>query len=406
MSRAFPPRVGVILAAATAVMAGLGLAVAFRGPRLALPPVAALPAAADPAVALAIEAAEEAVRRAPDSASAWGELALVLVANGEDDAAVACFREAATRDTRSWRWPSFAATILGRRDPQAALADVDAAIERDPLAVWPRLRRAEWRAALGRPEARADFDAVLAAEPGHARARLGLARLLVAGDSAREALEILAPARDHPSTRRSARELAASVAARRGDTAAAAALLAEAAGLPPDAPWADDPLDAELPQHVHGKRGLIALVERMERDGSIDRAGALTRRLETEHRDVWLFVEGRLRAGRGDLPAAERAFREALSLDPGAVEVHTALAGVLAEEGKVEEAAQALRDLLRLEPAHGPAWLALGRLLLPNDRPAARAALRSAAAYMPASEEARKELSAAEAGDAVESDDR
>jgi len=161
-----------------------------------------------------------------------------------------------------------------------------------------------------------------------------------------------------------------------------------------------------LPEHVHGKRGLVALVERLEAAGALDRAGALTRRLETEHRDVWLFVEGRLCAGRGDLPAAERAFREALDLDPDAVEIRVALAGVLERQGRAADAVTVLRDLLRIEPAHGPAWLDLGRLLLPTDPEAARAALRSAVAYMPASDEARRALADASVGPVEEPDRR
>ena len=397
MNRRIAPKSVAAIAAAVAALTGLGLVLSLRGPRRALPDVATLPAAADPAVAAAIRAAEDAVVRSPDSGAAWGELALVLAANGEDDAAVAGFREAAVRDTRSWRWPYFAAVILGRRDPQAALADVDDAIGREPRAVWPRLRRAEWLATLGRPGARADFEAVITAEPGHARARLGLARLLVAGDSSSEALDVLGPVRDHPAVRREARELAAAAAVRRGEREEAGALLAEAARLPADAPWPGDPFDAAVPEHVHGKRGLLALVGRLERDGDLDRSAALTRRLETEHRDVWLFVEGRLRAERGDLPAAERAFREALALDPGALETRSALADVLVAQARAAEAADVLRDLLRIEPAHGPGWLALGRVLLPIDPPAALAALRTAVAYMPASDDARRALADASA---------
>lgn len=405
MSRRSPPMVAAILAAAALVVAGLSLP--LRGPRIPLPDLAALPAAADPAVASALEAAADAVRHAPDSASAWGELGLLLVANGEDDTAVRCFHEAAARDTRSWRWPFFAAATLGRRDPQAALADIDAAVDRDPRGTWPRLLRAEYRAAVGRTdEAADDFEGVTEVEPGNARARLGLARVLVATGAGESALERLGPTREDPTTRRQSRELAAAVAARRGDGPAARSLLAEAAALPPDAAWPDGPFESELPGHVHGKRAILALVDRLERDGALERAGALTRRLEAGHRDVWLFVEGRLCAKRGDLPAAERAFREALSLDPSALETRSALAEVLAAQGERGEAAAELRELLRLEPAHGPSWLALGRLLLPTDREAALDALRAAAAYMPASEDARRALADVSASPAEEPDRR
>jgi len=393
---AMPPRARIAVVA-TLLVAAVGIGVWLRPAAAPLPDLSLLRASDDPAVVMAVDQAAAQVERTPGSAPAWGELGLVLRAHGDDDGAVACFMAAADRDGRSWRWPFFAAVILAPRAPDEAVALAGAALARDPQAVWPRLLRGEWLATLGRTaEARADFEAVVQAEPGQARARLGLARVLVASGNDDDALGTLRAVRDDPTVRRAAREIAAAAAARAGSGPEAARLLEEAAALPPDAPWPDDPLATELPRHVHGKRGLIALVERLERDGALDRAKALTRRLESEHPDVWHFIEGRLLAAAGNRSGAEEAYRAALAIDPGAVEVHWALARLLAEWGKRDDATAALTALLRLEPTHGPACLALGRLLLRDDREGAIVALRSAVAYMPASEEARRELADAE----------
>jgi len=349
--------------------------------------------AADPQVVLAIDDAELRVRRDPRSAEAWGELGLVLYAQTHADEAVACFRRATEIDRRSWRWPFFAATARSHVAPDEAARLMEEAIRRDPLAVWPRLLRGEWLVSLGRnAEARADFDALLAASPEHARARMGLARLLLTEGDAESAMATIGGAVDHPGTRRAARQLAAQIAVRRGDATAAARWLAEAAALPADSAWPEDPLAAELPLRRAGKRSRIKLVSQLEQAGAIAEADALTARLERERPEIYLFIEGRIQMAKGDHTAAEKALRRALDFEPREVDVHFQLGRALALQGRRLEAAAVYRQLLAIEPAHGPAWLELGRCLLDSDRDAAMAALESAVAYMPASDAAREAL--------------
>ena len=69
------------------------------------------------------------------------------------------------------------------------------------------------------------------------------------------------------------------------------------------------------------------------------------------------------------------------------------LGRAIALQGRHAEAADVFRELLEREPGYGPAWLELGRALIDIDTSAAVAALESAIAYMPSSDEARKALS-------------
>ncbi len=355
--------------------------------------------AADPLVVLAIDDAQVRVRQAPRSAEAWGDLGLVLYAQSYGEEAVECFRRATALDDRSWRWPFFAAAARSHTAPRQAAELMEEAIRRDSTAVWPRLLRAEWLVSLGRAdEARADYDALLATSPDHARARMGLARLLLAEGRADEAVAAIGKAIDHPSTRRAAHQLAAQIATRQGDRAEAGRCVEQADALPADAPWPEDPLAAELPLRRVGKRSRIKLVSQMEQAGALDEADALTRRVEREHPEIYLFVEGRMQLAKGDFVAAEKAFRRAVEFDPRAVEVHFQLGRSIALQGRLAEAAEAYRRLLSIEPAYGPGWLELGLCLLDSDRAAAVAALESAVAYMPGSDEARQTLARARAG--------
>ena len=391
--------------AAAAVLAAGTAWLLIRPAALVLPDPASLRLDDDPAVAAALGETIAALRRSPDSASAWGTLGLQLAALGRDAEAADCFRDAARRDGRSWRWPYLAGAATRSRSPADAEALFGEGVRRDPGAAWPRLARAETRAELGRfAEACDDFEALLAVEEDHARARLGLARCRLAGGDADAAREALGNAVDHPATRRAARLLAGQIAARSGDDAAARRCLAEATALPADAPWPDDPLAAELPRHALGKQAWLALLRRAEEEGASDRAAALSRRLEEIYPEVWFLLEGKLRASRGDPAAAEEAFRRALEIDPGTAEVHWELARLLAARGRTADAVAAYRRLVELEPAHGPAWRELGRLLLATDRRAALEALGRARDAMPASEEAREALRAAE--EAAADDDR
>lgn len=95
----------------------------------------------------------------------------------------------------------------------------------------------------------------------------------------------------------------------------------------------------------------------------------------------------------GDRAGATAALREALVYDPEAVWLRTELADELVRLGRVAEAEEELREVLRREPAHAPARVLAARIAIARDRPGeARAHLHAAIAAAPDRPEASREL--------------
>jgi predicted CXXCH cytochrome family protein len=84
---------------------------------------------------------------------------------------------------------------------------------------------------------------------------------------------------------------------------------------------------------------------------------------------------------RGDLPAAEQAYREALELNPQLLTARLNLADLLRIQQREDEAAEQLQQALRVAPDHGPTLHALGLLeIRRGNREQALAHLEQAAA--------------------------
>jgi tetratricopeptide (TPR) repeat protein len=361
----------------------------LMGPAIPRPDLSA----ADPEVIQAIDAAETAIRRAPSSAEAWGELGLLLLAQSYATEAEACFQKAGQLDSANWRWPYFKAVSLESRQPEKASDILSEAIARDASIEWPQLMRAELLAALGRlPEAEQQFRVVLAIHPELARAELGLARVLLAQERLTLALAAMKSAKSHASTRKAAWELVAQINLRKGDLLAAQEATATARDLPRDAPWPGEPRIRELAARRVGKHSLTQRIGELSKTGALRDAAAITEELERRHPEVYLFVEGRNRLEGGDPAGAERALRAALDVEPNAIETKFYLGKSLADQQQFQAAEQTYRDLLADEPSYGPAWLELGRCLRRQSPESALPASRQAVQYLPRSIEAHAEL--------------
>jgi tetratricopeptide (TPR) repeat protein len=82
-----------------------------------------------PLVREAIENASDAIEQQPDSAEAWGNLGMVLVAHDFPESALTCLAEAARLDPAEFRWPYYAGYSQAAFDYETALEQFDRALE-------------------------------------------------------------------------------------------------------------------------------------------------------------------------------------------------------------------------------------------------------------------------------------
>ncbi len=342
------------VAAATLVLV-LGAYLYQRFSGLGLPPPDVNLEGADPAVAAAVADCRARVQQSPHSAQAWGKLGMVLLVHEFQPQAVLCFAQAERLDPHEPRWPYFQAlAALLRTDLQAARAQLERAV---PLCGdemdGPQLALAEVLWGLEDiDEAQRQFSLLLAKNPRHARAHLGLARIAVKRGNLRASLEPLSVAQASPYTRQAACELLAEVHQRLGNQTRAEAARRRAAALPADRNW-PDPLRDELAEMRTGKSNWLRQAEAHNREGQPAAALALLQHTVRDYPDAddaWLAL-GRALYERKMLAPAEAALRRAAALAPTNYEPVNELGRVLIAQHNRAEAMKCFRKALELKPS-------------------------------------------------------
>jgi tetratricopeptide (TPR) repeat protein len=390
----------VVSRAASLGAVALAVLLPAAGPLAQPPPAVPDPdlTGAEPQVAAKIEAARRFAGSNPESAHAWGVLAMSLDVHGFDREALSAYERAAALDPAELRWPYFRAITLAELGDTAALAGFERARELAPDYPPLLVRQGRALAAAGRMEnAREAFLAALVSgsdAPGpraeapleprietDAAAHLELARLELAGGGPEAALDyarsaVAAAAR---SGRPSAEALAllAELLRRSGDAAGAVRVLALARAVPEGRGLADpiyDRLGAEgVSSFWYRRRGRAHLmVGRYEQAAQELRRAVEAAPLAGAHDDLGLALQY---LGRSGEAAAQH--RAALELGAETAAVRTHLAEALAASGRLDEAIAEVERALELDPAHVPARLDLGTFhQRAGRRPAAAEAFR------------------------------
>jgi Flp pilus assembly protein TadD len=352
----------LLVVAVVAVAAGAGW-YTWKWLGSAAPPVVDL-TGADPEVAEAVGSAREEVRRSPRSATAWGKLGKALAAHRYHEAANTCFTEAECLQPTEARWPYFRGLTLIFTDTDAAIAQLQHAVQlRGDAAM--RLRLAEALASQGRlDEAEEQYRRVLPDRTLGPRAQLGLARLAYQRGDLPAARSDLERSITQPATQKASHTLLAEIEQRSNDPVAAARERARAAELPDDPDWSDPFLEeinlAKVGKHARLDYALGLLGQQRARE-----ALEVLVELVNAHPDwdqAWLDY-GRVLLENQDYTDAEQALRAVVRLTPDSVRGHFHLGVALFQQGRYPDAAKEFRETTRVKPNHALAYNNLGHCL-------------------------------------------
>ncbi|MCI0681533.1 MAG: tetratricopeptide repeat protein [Gemmataceae bacterium] len=382
---------------------------------------------AEPELAEAVGEARAALAREPRSGEAWGTLGRTLLANElYPEISLVCFTHAERFEPDNPRWPYFKAGVqlnLGRRAD--ALVSLERALRMNVAAADAetalRMLLAETHLALTNTMiAEGLFREQLDREPNHARARFGLATVLMSRGEWQSCREHFEACLRSPHARKKACIHLATVCAQLGDRKHTAYFSDLAARLPKDLAWSD-PYYHEHVYLLKRMRDRYELADRFEAEGRFGLALKIVDGILAEHPndDGALLTKGRLLTRMGQLQAAETHLRRALELAPDKVQAHYFLSLALLLRGEsvlakgavpvppphqerpaekpaekpaatltgsaaqaaplFEQSAAAARRAIAAAPDFGRAYMALGRALYYLGRKAdALAALRQA----------------------------
>jgi tetratricopeptide (TPR) repeat protein len=321
------------------------------------------------------KALEAAIKRlpagSPELAEAYGHAGRLYAIYKLNDAAQACFENAARLAPTDSRWAYFLGVVLQvTGDFQAAEARLGRALElknSDPATL---IRLGEVRLQLGKvEEARKAFEAALVLQGAAAAAHFGLGRLALArGDAATAAGHFEAALASQPgaSEIRSPLAMAYRKLGRLDDARAALAGYGDGRITFPD------PLLEQVAALSSGSRQYVAAGTTALREKRFaDAAEAFRKALETDSRDGSLWANyGVALAGLHDLAGAERSYRKALEVETANARAHYNLGTLLAGRGSWREAIDHLEAAVRLDPDSRDALFNLGQALADAGEPA------------------------------------
>lgn len=332
------------------------------------PPAAEVPdpdlAGGDATVVEVIGMARAALLRDRRSPEAWGRFGIVLDAHKLHEDALACYEQAMRLDPSDERWPYLAGVIAQLDDPEEGVVLLGRAAALEPGSAPIRGMLASALVRAGRnDEARSQFEAALAIDPGTRQALVGLGGLALQEGSLDEALDLLTRAARIEFCEHEVHAKLARLHRRRGDAAGAEreSLLARAY---PEPGTVEDPIRAVVDQvavssTAWSKRGLRLMARRQAAEAEDAFRRALDLRPDS--------VSNNLNLG-GALVEQDRVtegiehFRGALAIAPQDAEVHNNLAVAYERLGDLDSALDHLAKALAYDPANDRALFNRGRV--------------------------------------------
>ena len=129
----------------------------------------------------AVEAAQKAVRNAPDAAEVWGQLGHVYLSHRWEVPASACYRQANRLAPDEFRWLYFLGRLTTRREPEAAVKYLNSALALDPTYAPAHLYLASACRTLGKlDDARQHLESAKRIQPNNPFSELWLGEIALA----------------------------------------------------------------------------------------------------------------------------------------------------------------------------------------------------------------------------------
>jgi tetratricopeptide (TPR) repeat protein len=350
----------------------------------------------DPAIVAALERERQAVRRTPQSASAWGRLGMVLLAHNFPAQAESCLATAERLDAGEPRWPYYQGLARENASVAAAVPKFEQTVALcGDVPPAPRLHLANALLGLDRfDEAEQHYRASLQHYPDNGEAHLGLARIAYRRDDLEGAVRELGLAVRDARLEKDARALLAQVYQRQGKQAAADEERRRMKHLHDSLPL-HDPFLQEMAALRTGKQAAITVATVLLGQGRYQEVLPLMEKTAQAYPDsdkVWITLgTANLRLGRFD--QAGRAFRTAQKLAPDSPVVHYYLGLTLLNQKDDAGATDQLRRAVALKPDLDRAYFALGcSLERQGNRPETIKAFRTYLRYQPDDVDAKVRL--------------
>ena len=345
----------------------LWLALVILGVAGEAPPLPALALAQFPdGVRERIAAADSRARQVPPSASAAGELGMLLHAYDQLSSAASAYERARALDPSAFEWSYLGGLVrLRSGQPGDAVPRLREAVERRPESLAARVRLGEALAASGETEAaRRLYLELVQRYPDAPQARYGMGRVEGAsGNKAAAAEQYLAATQLYPAygAAHYALGLVLRDLGRREDAERHLQIYRQHLMEAP--PLADPALERVLGMKQGGDAVLAEAVRRRDAgdvEGSIRehlRALELDPTLAKAHANLMaLYGQGQ------EWALVDAHYQKAVSLAPGLVEAHYNHALALQQQKRTAEAEAALGRVLELSPHHALAQNALGAI--------------------------------------------
>ena len=323
-------------------------------------------ATSQPAVRQVIETALTDARAKPDDAAVVARLGMALHAHHQLAAAARAYERAALLNPKQPDYLDYWGTTLAADGHYAeALVPLRASLNLRQAAP-VRLRLADALYAYGQvPEARREYESLLAADPSLAAAHFGRGRCLASAEAGAEAAAAFERAIELFPRYGAAQFALAGVYRQLGRRPQADALLANYERDKLLAPPIEDPASAAVQALDSSATGLLRASQTLDRQGQLAEAASLQERAlsaDPKLAQAWVNLIS-LRARLGDADKAEAAYRQAIALEPRNAEAHYNFGVLAARSERLADAQTAFEAAVAADPRHAEALDNLGAVI-------------------------------------------